>query len=115
MIDGITVLTEKVVQTGGFDIRLFVSGILILLLSSILTIIIFEEYGISFLHLFPAFFIFVSFVLIASSSTPIKTYNEYQVLMDENVSLIEFNSQFEIEQQAGVVYTIRDKEFIVKE
>lgn len=43
-------------------------------------------------------------------STPTGYYNTYKVTIEENVSLVEFNEKYEILDQEGDIYTIKERE-----
>lgn len=112
MIDGITVLNivEKISYAGGFSpgfiISLIVFGLLIMIFTS-LTIL--ED----------ACFIYIVFILAGISLivNPILYKNggekiittQYQVTINDSVSLTEFTDKYNIIEQNGQIYTITEK------
>lgn len=48
--------------------------------------------------------------LIIGTFAPRDQIARYQVLIDDNVSLLEFNEQYKIVDQEGLIYTIEERE-----
>lgn len=64
--------------------------------------------GISFLLVGIVFAAFIG--IISLKPTDKINYIEHEVLIDDSVSLTEFNEKYEIVRQKGKIYVVRDKE-----
>ena len=112
MMEGITILSQSdVYYLTDIALAHIFSGLIVTFLGLVTAIIFFENYftktGITLL--------LVSLVgaasLIAGFCMP-QEFNhiQYKVSVDEEVSLIDFTSQYEIINQEGLIFTIKEKE-----
>ena len=111
MIPGIEVLSEQVIQNdSGAAISAIVIGAMLAVLTIILGIIvIYDETPIM---LFPiSIMLIVGAVFIAAGIGELNTkpYTEYKVLISDEVSWNEFNERYEVINQEGKIYTIKEK------
>lgn len=70
----------------------------------------YEKYLVSIL---PALFVIVSIVIAAYGGTYSKTdinHTEYKVTIDDSVSMNEFLDKYEILDQEGKIYTVKERE-----
>ena len=111
MIDGITVLSESVYR--GCDSKLSFCFAIASLVFAIIAIKIFEEdkYGEHPGILLAFVFLFVASVTIACISYRQTMYEapEYKVTISDDVSFNEFNKKYEVVEQEGEIYTIRER------
>jgi len=111
MIDGITILSESVYR--GCDSKLGLGFAIASLFFAIVAIKIFEtdDYGVH-LGIFLAFvFLFVISVAISCMSYRQAMYEapEYKVTISDDVGFNEFNKKYEVVEQEGEIYTIRER------
>lgn len=112
MIDGVIILAQEpiyeTVYSWGWSWGGFALGIIAIL---ILAIIIYCLY-----HGVPEFTIFLVFVMILLAcsinafrrvnKTEVYLYEQYKVVIDDSVSLNEFNKKYDIIDQEGKIYTV---------
>lgn len=111
-INGITVLnsTEVFISCPGID------GFFFFL--ALVTIFFFgcTIYGISVKDeslfrrsaLLTVFFFVLSLLIFSAGNSKASSYMTYDVIIDDSVSLTEFNEHYDIIQQKGLIYTIRE-------
>lgn len=111
MIDGITILSESVYR--GCDSNLSFVFALASLFFAIVAIKIFEsdEYGEHPGILLTFVFLFVASVAISYISYRQTAFEapEYKVTISDDVSFNEFNKKYEVVEQEGEIYTIRER------
>lgn len=115
MIDGVTILATNTVTTMNpiMNIILTVIGIiaglgLLFLLHGIIT----DCFGIGvtgIISLITAFIILIICVPI-DSATQVPDYNTYEVILDDSVSMNEFMNTYEVLEQRGQIYVVKEKE-----
>ena len=114
-MEGVTILnTIEVMEcTWGFSIVGLIIAILSLLflIGIIFSIIKNEVIITSFLSLFVVFGVVISTMCFGSVNEYFDHY-KYQVIVDDSVSLIEFTEKYEILDQEGLIYTVKEKEII---
>ena len=111
MIDGITILSESVYR--GCDSKLSFVFALASLFFAIIAIKIFEEdkYGEHPGILLAFVFLFAASVTISCISYRQTMYEapEYKVTISDDVGFNEFNKKYEVVEQEGEIYTIRER------
>ena len=115
MIDGITVLASEIVMTScaGIDIMLYVFiGLFTLgLLFSIIGVAVdnlrFAQTGVIMLGCALSLFLIS---LPINAVTKIPDYTKYEVILDESVSMNEFMNTYEVLEQRGQIYVIKEIE-----
>ena len=111
MMDGITVLSQETVSTLSVAIPLGIISLLLFIVSFVLTIKLFcdGEDGIAMLSIIStvAALILVVVCTIDAFDPPETTY---KVTIDETVSFQEFSERYEIVEQDGLIYTIKEKD-----
>lgn len=115
-MEGVTILNtiEVMASTWGFSIAGLIIGILALLflIGAIFNTIKNDEIiETAFLYSFAAFGIFVSFICFYSANEYFDYY-KYQVTIDDSVLLTEFMEKYEILDQEGLIYIIKEKEIV---
>ena len=110
-MEGITILNELVVNNAPVGWFAIVAGAVLLGVCfwAMISFISWREYGPSIA------FVILSIICsglivfgVAITDTPPET--RYQVLIDESVSMSEFFEKYEIIEQEGKIYTIKEKE-----
>lgn len=110
MIDGITILSESVYR--GCDSKLGLGFAIASLIFGIVAIKIFETDYYEHRGTFFAFvFLVVISVAISYMSCRQAMYEapEYKVTISDDVSFNEFNKKYEVVEQEGEIYTIRER------
>lgn len=115
MIDGITILTSEVVMTSCafIDIMFCIFlGLLVLGFISLFIGMIVDNLGIVQTG---AIMISCSFVLFLISlpidaATQIPDYTKYEVIIDDSVSMSEFMNTYEVLEQRGQIYVVKEIE-----
>ena len=105
MLEGITVLNESV----GYDFnKLFLLGLLFTVIAFTFLLFILEcETGKQSTFCLLAMFSFaILSVLTFNAAT--KEFTQYEVTIDESVNLKEFNKSYEIIEQRGEIYIIKE-------
>lgn len=114
-MEGVTILNtiEVMASTWGFSIVGLIIAILSLLflIGIIFSIIKNEVIITSFLSLLVVFGVIISTMCFGSANEYFDHY-EYQVIVDDSVSLVEFTEKYEILDQEGLIYTVKEKETI---
>lgn len=110
-MEGITILNELVVDNAPAGWIAIIGGAVILSMCFVASIsfLRWREYGYSIL--FVIFGIICGGLIgfgVEAIATPPET--RYQVLIDETVSMTEFFEKYEIIEQEGKIYTIKEKE-----
>lgn len=116
MLDGITILnqSEIITEPGWTQTAAIISAVLMIVFffASIFSLICAKEklgYVIFSLMILSAIATMIFVILGANIKVPTGKY-EYQVTIDDNVSLNEFNERYEIIDKDGKIYTIKEKE-----
>lgn len=111
MIDGITILSESMYR--GCDSKLSFGFAIASLLFAIMAIKIFEadEYGEHLGILLTFVFLFIASIAISYISYRQTAFEapEYKVTISDDVSFNEFNKKYEVVEQEGEIYTIRER------
>lgn len=111
-MEGITIL--NIIERGGFSIEILFLIIFLFIFPSIFLLIIII-YGIKkqelslcgIASIFFLIFIIIIFSLIPQINTP--KYNEYQIIISDDVNFKDFNKKYEIIKQDGEIYTVIEK------
>ena len=115
MIDGVTVLASEVVMTSctGIDIMfyiflgLIVVGFLSFLIGAIANSLGFLQTGVIMLGC--SFGLFLISLPI-DAMTQIPDYTKYEVILDDSVSMNEFMNTYEVLEQRGQIYVVKEIE-----
>lgn len=106
MLEGVTLLNQIETSITEFNWEVFIVLSVIFTIGTLFLCIGTHE---------PAFVLFLTIwiplaVAIGSSlEKEVGSYEKYQVTIDESVSLAEFNKRYEILDQDGLIYTIRER------
>lgn len=120
-MDGVTVLSEQMVTENiyspGWSFGGLVAGIGCLLVFIILVMTIEDiDLGLLIIAVFAGLIMFLcSIFSFKTANVEEKIYYEYKVLIDDCVSLVEFNEKYEIIGKEGTIYTIVEREEKVDE
>lgn len=113
MLEGITVLTQETVEvfTWGFSMPGMISAVMavLFLISSVVLSVNNYDEGVAAILLLTICTIIASVFFFHHAELD-ETYEKYKVTIDSSVSLQEFNEQYEILNQEGKIFTIREKE-----
>ena len=112
-MEGITVLNQTLHEGAiidpllGIGLALVGIGMVLGIVSSIMTI--------SRIKIIPCIFLGISLTFFTIGLSigvfgPREQITQYQVLIDDSVSFIEFNDRYEIINQDGAIYTIQERE-----
>lgn len=115
MIDGVTVLASEVVMTScaGMDIMfyiflgLIIMGFLSFLIGATANSLRFIQTGVIMLGC--SFILFVISLPI-DAVTQIPDYTKYEVILDNSVSMNEFMNTYEVLEQRGQIYVVKEIE-----
>ena len=115
MIDGVTILASEIVTTSCaiIDIMFWIFlGLLLLGFISLFIGMIVDSLGIVQTS---AIMISCSFVLFLISlpidvATQIPDYTKYEVIIDDSVSMSEFMNTYEVLEQRGQIYVVKEIE-----
>ena len=114
-MEGVTILNTIEVMTGtwGFSVIGLLIAILTLfiLIGVIFSIIKNEGLEAALLSLFVALGVLISLMCFGTANEYFDYY-KYQVIIDDSVSLTEFMEKYEILDQEGLIYTVKEKEII---
>lgn len=115
MLEGINVLNETVVYEVIFNFKIFFCVIILSMLLGFVPLLASGEGIVD--SVFGAIvggligmFIGIPILLFTAKSTDKINYIEYKVTIDETVSFTEFNEKYEIIEQDGAIYTIKERE-----
>ena len=115
MMEGVTILNtiEVMGSTWGFSIiGLIVAILSLFILISIIFSVIKDEGAESILlSLVAAVGIFISLMCFGTANEYFDYY-KYQVIIGDSVSLTEFMEKYEILDQEGLIYIVKEKEII---
>jgi hypothetical protein len=115
MIDGVTILTSEIVMTSCTGINILsyiIFGLFILGFISFLIGAIADNLGIlqtGGSMLICAFILFL-ICLPIDATTQIPDYTKYEVIIDDSVSMSEFVNTYEILEQRGQIYVVKEIE-----
>ena len=115
MIDGVTILASEVVMTScaGIDIMFYISlglittGFLSFLIGATTNSLEFVQTGVIMLGCSFALFLICIPIDVA---TQIPDYTKYEVILDDSVSMNEFMNTYEILEQRGQIYVVKEIE-----
>lgn len=115
MIDGVTVLANEVITTScvGVNIMayifigLLVLGFLSLLIGAIANSLGFVQTGAIMMG---CSFILFLISLPVDAMTQIPDYTKYEVIIDDSVSMSEFMNTYEVLEQRGQIYVVKEIE-----
>ena len=114
-MEGVTILNtiEVMASTWGFSIIGLIIAILTLfiLIGTIFSITRNEGLEACLLSLIVVVGIFVS-LMCFNTANEYFDYYKYQVVIDDSVLLTEFMEKYEILDQEGLIYTVKEKEII---
>ena len=115
MIDGVTVLSSETVMTscaGINTIAYFLIGILVLSSFSLLIGVMVDSFGLVLTGaiVLGCFFILFLIGLQIDAMTQIPEYTKYEVIIDDSVSMSEFMDTYEILEQRGQIYVVKEIE-----
>jgi hypothetical protein len=115
-MEGIEILAQsEIMQSASWTSIMCISGIIMLFIGFVLLIIgVGIEYDVGIvsgcaLFVFGAIVALLSVGLSETYKEPTGRY-EYQVIIGENVSFTDIYSNYEVVDQNGLIWTIRDKE-----
>ena len=110
-MDGVTVLSEQIVGGIGDIISCCIIAVVLGLIVAAWGCWIADLQDFTF---FIAFACLVSIFLIVTGCItniiPLKTYSKYKVTISNEVSFNEFNEKYEIINQEGQIYTVKEKD-----
>lgn len=111
MIPGIEVLSQEVIKAdSGSAILAIVIGSLVAILIIVLGIVaIYDEEPIMLIPIGLMSILAALFITIGISELNEKPYTEYKVLISDDVSWNEFNEKYEVIEQEGKIYTIKER------
>ena len=112
-MDGITILSSEVVMTFCAGVKIipyFLLGLLILGVLSFIIGAVVDNLGFNYAG---AAMIVCSFILFLISipiaaTTKIPDYTKYEVILDDSVSMNEFLNRYEILDQRGQIYVVKE-------
>jgi len=115
MIDGVTVLASEVVTTSCTFINIMFCIFLGLLVLGFISLLIGLTADILGIVQTGAIMIGCSFVLFLISlpidaATQIPDYTKYEVILDDSVSMNEFMNTYEVLEQRGQIYVVKEIE-----
>ena len=109
-MEGITILTTEIVSTGvPFWFAPLVGCVLFVVVLLIMAAI-FGELDASDFGIGAIIGILTTILFIMISIATYKEETHYSKTIDETVSLVEFNKQYEVVDQMGEIYIVREKE-----
>lgn len=109
-MEGITILTTEIVSVGiPFWVAPLVGCVLFVVVLLIM-VAIFGELDASDFGFGATIGVLTTIFFIMISLTTYKEETHYNMIIDETVSFVEFNKQYEIVDQKGEIYIVRDKE-----
>lgn len=116
MLEGIEILNQTEIATKAEWITIAgIISFILMFVFVVLTVITAIEcennlWIVMYVLVFFSFFVFVCFLALdQGTNIPTGKY-EYQVTIDDNVSMTEFHEKYEIVDVKGKIYTIREKE-----
>jgi len=109
MPEGITILSEKLVEIGGTNPLLLIIGFIIIGIGLGLTVLCCSESELYLAIPFTMIMILLGIVMIVASNKSKESYTEYKVLISEDVSYSNLTENYTVESQEGLIYTLRDK------
>ena len=112
MIEGIEILSQEVIMECTYlGLKVCVIGVIIsLIIGALLEIFYFQDGFGSLLFLMGAVLCMVTGVVIDTTyEIPTDEY-EYKVIIDDNVSMTEFCERYEVVDQDGKIFIIREKD-----
>ena len=115
MIDGVTVLSSEIIMTSCANINIVAGvfiGLFILGSFSLLVGVLVDNLGVV---LTGAIMVGCSFILFLIGiqidvMTQVPDYTKYEVIIDDSVSMSEFMDTYEILEQRGQIYVIKETE-----
>ena len=115
MIDGVTVLASEIVMTscasmniiGYIFVGLLVLGFVSLLIGAVADSLGFVQTGVIMLGC--SFILFLICIPI-DAMTQIPDYTKYEVILDDSVSMNEFMNTYEVLEQRGQIYVVKEIE-----
>ena len=115
MIDGVTILASEVVTTScaGANIIFYIFlGLIILGFLSFLTGAIVNNLGFTQTGAIMMGCSFILFLigLPIDAATQIPDYTKYEVILDDSVSMNEFMNTYEVLEQRGQIYVVKEIE-----
>lgn len=114
MLSGIEILSQEVVSSAtsipAFILIMFLC-LLAIVLSVCLTVVAYREWwhGSAFLGIFLTIAMVILTCFGINKQVNPETHNEYKVLISDEVSWNEFNEKYEVIDQEGKIYTIKEK------
>lgn len=111
-MDGITILSEKIFYSDLFPKWVFVLEMIGFFSFLALTVIgiVRDKAKIAVLSLIAVFFLLILEILTQSIKGKEIDYIEYKVTIDDSVPMTEFYQRYEILDQEGKIYTVKEKE-----
>lgn len=115
MIDGVTILASEVVTTscasmniiGYIFVGLPILGFLSLLIGAVADILELAKTGCT---MFVCSFILFLISLPIDAMTQVPDYTKYEVIIDDSVSMSEFMNTYEVLEQRGQIYVVKEIE-----
>lgn len=109
-MEGITILNEFVVDNAPVGWLAIVAGVALLGICfwALISFIGWREYGYSIAFVILAI-ICSGLIVFGVTITETPPETQYQVLIDESVSMSEFFEKYEIVEQEGKIYTVKEK------
>ena len=91
----------------GISIILFVVRVLIFAMLALFIGLLIDNINIAVLIYVVG--VIISIVMDINSQVQVGEYTQYKVIISDEVNFIEFNNKYEILEQDGKIYTIREK------
>lgn len=112
MINGIEILSQEIImESTGIGLKIFLIGSLCcVVLGVLLEVLCFRNGGGGAIAVFSVPLCLIVGIITGNVyQIPTDRY-EYKVIIDDNVSMVEFYKQYEVIDQDGKIFIIREKE-----
>lgn len=112
-MNGIEILSSEIIYNGILPEWCFIAGIVLGLVSTIVTIMCFVDYRDDIVGSIFGVLVLICMIISVLSALPSETnvdHIEYKVTIDDSVSMNEFLDKYEILDQEGKIYTVKERE-----
>ena len=106
MLQGVEILSQEVINTAKCNYSILVIGIITSILLGIFFSCLLKLY---FGQVILFLGIFISFILTLIFPKSTGEYTRYKVTISDTVNFVEFNEKYEVLEQDGKIYTIKER------
>ena len=107
MLQGVEILSQKVVTGMTFNFGIFIIGVIFTIILAVIVSVLLSTNSLFNIICIIGFIISIVLGVVYANSS--ESYTQYKVTISDTVNFVEFNEKYEIIFQDGKIYTIKER------